>query len=254
MPKLAGKAVPLAERIDGLTSEGDLYERLEDNKLRCYACGHRCLILEGQRGICQVRFNRDGVLMVPRSYVGALQCDPTEKKPFFHVLPGSNALTFGMLGCDYHCSYSQTWLTSQAPRDTGAALEPEELRAERLVALARERAPAGYSPTLGGRGWGEKAGMNNAGGGQAEHHRAQNGRLYLVPSKKRLSMFEANPGKYAAADVALNGYCSVCKVEQGKDVKGKAEFAATYDGKRYLFPGSKQLEMFKSNPAKYAVN
>ncbi|MEE8607447.1 MAG: hypothetical protein V3S55_07585, partial [Nitrospiraceae bacterium] len=65
MPKLAGKAVPLAGRIDDLTSEGDLYERLEDNKVRCYACGHRCLILEGQRGICQVRFNREGVLMVP---------------------------------------------------------------------------------------------------------------------------------------------------------------------------------------------
>ncbi len=138
MPKLAGKAVPLAERIDGLTSEGDLYERLEDNKVRCYACGHRCLILEGQRGICQVRFNRDGVLMVPHNYVGALQCDPTEKKPFFHVLPGSNALTFGMLGCDYHCSYCQNWLTSQALRDPGAGLEPEELSAERLVAMAQQ--------------------------------------------------------------------------------------------------------------------
>ena len=138
MPKLAGKAIPLAERIDGLTSEGDLYERLEDNKVRCYACGHRCLILEGQRGICQVRFNRDGVLMVPQRYVGALQCDPTEKKPFFHVLPGSSALTFGMLGCDYHCSYCQNWLTSQALRDPGAGLEPEELSAERLVAMAQQ--------------------------------------------------------------------------------------------------------------------
>ncbi|MEA2667152.1 MAG: pyruvate formate lyase activating enzyme, partial [Chloroflexota bacterium] len=49
--------------------------------------------------------NRGGRLMVPRGYVGALQCDPIEKKPFFHAFPGTDALTFGMLGCDLHCSY-----------------------------------------------------------------------------------------------------------------------------------------------------
>jgi len=136
MPKLAGKALPLAERIDTLVREGDLYERLEGNRVRCYACGHRCLILEGQRGICQVRYNRGGTLLVPRGYVGALQCDPTEKKPFFHVLPGSRALTFGMLGCDYHCPYCQNWLTSQALRDPSAGLEPEEVSAQELVDMA----------------------------------------------------------------------------------------------------------------------
>lgn len=137
MPKLAGKAIPLSERIDSLTREGELYERLADDKVRCYACGHRCLILEGQRGICQVRFNRGGTLMVPHNYVGALQCDPTEKKPFFHVLPGSRALTFGMLGCDYHCGYCQNWLTSQALRDPGAGLDPEEVGAAGLIAMAQ---------------------------------------------------------------------------------------------------------------------
>src|SRR5687767_15761246 len=52
------------------------------------------------RGICKVRFNEEGQLRVPMNYVAALACDPTEKKPFFHVLPGSDTLTFGMLGCD----------------------------------------------------------------------------------------------------------------------------------------------------------
>ena len=137
MPKLAGKAISLSERVDSLTREGELYERLADNKVRCYACGHRCLILEGQRGICQVRFNRGGTLMVPHNYVGALQCDPTEKKPFFHVLPGSQALTFGMLGCDYHCGYCQNWLTSQALRDPVAGLDPDEVGAAGLVAMAQ---------------------------------------------------------------------------------------------------------------------
>jgi len=107
----------LANLLDSLTVEGELYESLEDNSLRCHACGHHCLIREGKRGICQVRFNEGGKLRVPWGYVGALQSDPIEKKPFSHVMPGTNALTFGMLGCDYHCGYCQNWLTSQAMRD-----------------------------------------------------------------------------------------------------------------------------------------
>jgi pyruvate formate lyase activating enzyme len=137
MPKLAGKAIPLAERLDTLTREGELYERLEGDKVRCYACGHRCLILNGQRGICQVRFNNGGALMVPHNYVVGLQGDPIEKKPFFHVLPGSQALTFGMLGCDYHCSFCQNWLTSQALRDPVAGVNPEEITAEQMVTIGR---------------------------------------------------------------------------------------------------------------------
>jgi pyruvate formate lyase activating enzyme len=100
-----------------MTVEGTLYERLPDNAVRCFACGHRCLIREGRRGICQARFNQGGELRVPWGYVAALQADPIEKKPFFHVMPGSNALTFGMLGCDFHCGYCQNWVTSQALRD-----------------------------------------------------------------------------------------------------------------------------------------
>jgi len=98
----------LATILDAQTAEGALYERLSDGKLRCVACGHRCVIFPGHRGICQVRFNDGGRLRVPWGYVAALQCDPTEKKPFYHVLPGSKTLTFGMLGCDYHCPYCFT--------------------------------------------------------------------------------------------------------------------------------------------------
>lgn len=107
----------MVDVLDNLTVDGTLYERLADNAVRCFACGHRCVIREGKRGICQVRFNQGGELRVPWGYVAALQSDPIEKKPFFHVLPGSNALTFGMLGCDFHCGYCQNWLTSQALRD-----------------------------------------------------------------------------------------------------------------------------------------
>jgi pyruvate formate lyase activating enzyme len=107
----------LAERLDRLTVDGELYVGLPDGAVRCTACGHRCLVRPGKRGICKVRFNHEGRLRVPWGYVAALQCDPTEKKPFFHLLPGSETLTFGMLGCDFHCSYCQNWLSSQALRD-----------------------------------------------------------------------------------------------------------------------------------------
>lgn len=118
----------LANILDDLTVEGELYEKLEDNSLRCFACGHRCMIREGKRGICQVRFNEGGVLRVPYGYVAALQSDPIEKKPFSHVMPGTNALTFGMLGCDYHCGYCQNWLTSQAMRDPASDVAAQLVR------------------------------------------------------------------------------------------------------------------------------
>jgi pyruvate formate lyase activating enzyme len=129
----------LAEVLARFTSEGELYEKLPDRKLRCFACGHRCLIPEGQLGICKVRYNEGGALRVPFGYVGALQVDPVEKKPFFHALPGSLALSFGMLGCDLHCGYCQNWVTSQALRDPAAVAPPQKITPAELVALARRR-------------------------------------------------------------------------------------------------------------------
>ncbi|HFC08702.1 MAG TPA: AmmeMemoRadiSam system radical SAM enzyme [Chloroflexi bacterium] len=118
----------LGDLLDSLTVEGKLYETLEDGSVRCLACGHRCVIKPGRRGVCQVRFNRDGKLMVPWGYVAGLQADPIEKKPFYHFMPGSDALTFGMLGCDMHCSFCQNWLTSQALRDPAADIAGRFIR------------------------------------------------------------------------------------------------------------------------------
>ena len=136
---ISTKSAPLAEVLDSLTTEGaaEVTEHLDDGSLKCYACGHRCLIKEGKRGICKVRFNGGGHLRVPTGYVAALACDPTEKKPFFHALPGSDTLTFGMLGCDLHCAYCQNWLTSQALRDDSAGTSPQIVTADRLVAMAK---------------------------------------------------------------------------------------------------------------------
>jgi pyruvate formate lyase activating enzyme len=128
--------VPTAELIDPLVREGELYHHLDDNRVHCYACAHNCRINANGRGICQVRYNLDGRLLVPHGYVAALQCDPTEKKPFFHVYPGSDTLTFGMLGCDLHCSYCQNWDTSQALRDVNAGRPVVRVTPEEMVSMA----------------------------------------------------------------------------------------------------------------------
>jgi pyruvate formate lyase activating enzyme len=110
-----------------------LWEKLDRNRVRCYACGHCCPIPDGQPGVCKVRFNRGGTLYVPWGYVAGVQCDPIEKKPFFHAHPGALAYSFGMLGCDLHCSYCQNWVTSQALRDPDAVSPPLEVDPELLV-------------------------------------------------------------------------------------------------------------------------
>jgi pyruvate formate lyase activating enzyme len=111
----------------------ELWEPIDRNRIRCYSCGHECPIAEGQAGVCKVRFNQGGKLLVPWGYVGGVQCDPIEKKPFFHAYPGALAYSFGMLGCDLHCAYCQNWVTSQALRDPGAVSPPLQASPEALV-------------------------------------------------------------------------------------------------------------------------
>lgn len=133
--------ITTGEFLDKMTIEGELAQALDNQAVRCLACGHRCLIKEGRRGICRVRFNRQGKLFVPWGYVASLQADPIEKKPFYHFLPGSTALTFGMLGCDFHCDYCQNHLTSQTLRDPAsniAASLVRKISPEQIVMLAKQ--------------------------------------------------------------------------------------------------------------------
>jgi len=113
--------------------EAELYEKLDANRLRCFACGHCCPIPEGLPGVCKVRFNLGGKLYAPWGYVGGVQCDPIEKKPFHHAYPGALAYSFGMLGCDLHCGYCQNWVTSQALRDPVAVVRPMRVTPQDLV-------------------------------------------------------------------------------------------------------------------------
>jgi pyruvate formate lyase activating enzyme len=114
-------------------AEPSLVEDLGDQRVRCFSCGHCCPIPEGQSGVCKVRFNRGGKLYVPWGYTAGMQCDPVEKKPFFHAYPGALAYSFGMLGCDLHCGYCQNWVTSQALRDPNAVSPPLDASPEMLV-------------------------------------------------------------------------------------------------------------------------
>jgi pyruvate formate lyase activating enzyme len=109
----------LHEALDQHTRPGELVETLEGDVVRCLACAHACQLKPGQRGVCKIRFNQDGTLQVPWGYTSSLQVDPIEKKPFYHFLSGSDALTFGMLGCNLKCDYCQNWITSQALREKG---------------------------------------------------------------------------------------------------------------------------------------
>jgi pyruvate formate lyase activating enzyme len=121
----------LEERVR--EAEPSLVDDLGNNRVRCYSCGHCCPIPEGQAGVCKVRFNRGGKLYVPWGYTAGMQCDPIEKKPFFHAYPGALAYSFGMLGCDLHCGYCQNWVTSQALRDPNAVAPPLEISPEAIV-------------------------------------------------------------------------------------------------------------------------
>ena len=121
-----------------------LIRRKDEGAIQCFACGHRCLVKPGRDGVCRVQLQQTmASLRVPYlDTLGVLACDPIEKKPFFHVLPGSDALTFGMLGCDFHCGYCQNWVTSQMLRDPNAAAPPKLTNPKQLIDIAiHHRAP-----------------------------------------------------------------------------------------------------------------
>lgn len=148
----------LADLLAGHARESDLCSRLPDGRIVCLACGHRCPLPDGAVGVCKVRFNRGGRLFVPWGYVAGVQCDPIEKKPFFHAYPGALAYSFGMLGCDLHCDYCQNWVTSQALRDPAAVMTPAAATPEQIardaVTLGAQVVVSTYNEPLITAEWG----------------------------------------------------------------------------------------------------
>ena len=98
--------------------EAYLYERLEENKVRCDLCSHRCVIKEGRRGICQVRENEAGILKsLVYGKLIARHIDPIEKKPLFHFFPGTLSYSIATVGCNFRCRFCQNADIAQMPSD-----------------------------------------------------------------------------------------------------------------------------------------
>lgn len=111
-----------------------LWESLAEQKVHCFACAHYCIIKPGQFGICGVRKNIEGELFtnVYENPV-AVHSDPIEKKPLFHFLPGSRALSLGTAGCNFHCDFCQNYEISQMRGDKVAG---EYLSVNEAVGMA----------------------------------------------------------------------------------------------------------------------
>jgi pyruvate formate lyase activating enzyme len=143
--RMASTAAPASTAILGLPEAG--------GAVRCVACAHRCLIRPGRAGICRVRENRDGALVtLVFGQAVAANADPIEKKPLFHVYPGSVAFSIATRGCNFHCLHCQNWAISQAERDgIGApsfALPPAHVVAAAKAAGSRSIAYTYTEPTV----------------------------------------------------------------------------------------------------------
>ena len=114
--------------------EAMLYERISGGRVRCSLCAHRCVIKDGERGLCHVRENRNGTLF-SLVYGKAISRgpDPIEKKPLFHFLPGSLAYSFATVGCNFTCKNCQNHQISQYPREHEGAIIGEDVSPEEIV-------------------------------------------------------------------------------------------------------------------------
>jgi len=103
--------------------EARLYQKLEDERVQCNLCAHRCKISPGKLGICRVRENRNGTLYtLVYGKVISQAADPVEKKPLFHFYPGTTAFSIATVGCNFQCQFCQNWEISQMPREEGRIL------------------------------------------------------------------------------------------------------------------------------------
>lgn len=133
--------------------EAYLYEKMGDEKVRCFLCSHKCLIREGAKGICGVRENRNGTLFsLVYGKVIAQHIDPIEKKPLFHFLPGSKSYSIATVGCNFKCSFCQNADISQMPNDQdliwGQDITPDQIVEEVLSSRCSTIAYTYTEPTI----------------------------------------------------------------------------------------------------------
>ncbi len=110
-----------------------LWDKLDDNKVKCHVCANECTIVSGKVGICRTRKNFDGELytLIYGSLISSGSLDPIEKKPLYNFYPGAMAYSIASIGCSFHCQNCQNWSISQAnPTDNGKSgfYDSEELK------------------------------------------------------------------------------------------------------------------------------
>ncbi len=130
--------------------KADFQEVLDQEKksVRCGLCAHRCRIEQGQRGLCKVRENRQGVLYsLVYGRLVSEHVDPIEKKPLFHLLPGSLSYSIATVGCNFRCKHCQNHQISQYPRQHGGEIPGRLTTPEQVVAAARRAGCASISYT-----------------------------------------------------------------------------------------------------------
>ena len=133
--------------------EALLYERLEQNRVRCNLCAHHCVIPNGKLGACRVRKNVNGTLYtLVYGRTISQHVDPVEKKPLYHFYPGSLAYSIATPGCNFRCQWCQNWQISQMPREreliTGRKATPEEIVGSALESGSHSIAYTYTEPTV----------------------------------------------------------------------------------------------------------
>ena len=106
-----------------------LYEKVDNNKIKCLLCRHHCTLKEGQIGICGVNKNENNQLKnLVYGHPSSINIDPIEKKPLFHVLPNTTSLSFGTVGCNFKCPFCQNWQIAHTNKvNSSIYVSPEEM-------------------------------------------------------------------------------------------------------------------------------
>ncbi len=128
--------------------EAWLYETIKDQQVRCRLCSHACVIGSGKRGLCEVRENRDGVLetLVYGRLIAASD-DPIEKKPLFHLMPGSRSFSIATVGCNFKCRFCQNADIAQMPADRDGTIMGDLATPHQVVMKAQRRGCASIAYT-----------------------------------------------------------------------------------------------------------
>lgn len=130
-------AVVLTLIISGaeILREADFYEKLDKRYVRCDLCPNHCVLKPSETGICRVRKNIDGILYsLVYNKPCSINIDPIEKKPLYHVLPGTKVLSLATVGCNLNCSFCQNWTISQSSPETTSS---ETVTPQQVIELAQ---------------------------------------------------------------------------------------------------------------------